>query len=497
LRVILYVSITSLTIFLTTNNVTAQIRISGEISGVLEDSTYIVEDSIYVTRNDSLIIEPGCELLFETDLSFFVFGKLLAVGTETDSIVFRAAPESEGWGGIFFEDDWNSRLEYCMVTGSRIGAINCMQSSSPTIRHCLITDNSNLNHPFGCGGIFINNDLSMLVEFCNITSNNGSGIFALGNANVEISNCIITHNQNSGISARGSISMSHCIIANNTDETGNGGGIALFETSQVNHCLVVNNSAVGHGGGILVGDGIPIIRNCTVIGNSAGGEGGGIHARLPGPVIINTIVSNNVNGGIYYFDHEYSYTSFCNIFDNEGGNLIGHYPDSLGRIDTVNANGDSCDAYFNIFLNTQFEDLENENYHLLSNSPCINAGNPDSPYDPDSTIADIGAYYRSRFDWVDDLLSKLKPSEFKISEIYPNPFNSELKITVSMPYSANLHVSVYNIIGQKVADLANGVYNAGNNEFLMHSNGLSSGIYILNVETSNGIRLSDRLVLVR
>ncbi|MDP8238868.1 MAG: hypothetical protein P9X24_07250 [Candidatus Hatepunaea meridiana] len=32
-------------------------------------------------------------------------------------------------------------------------------------------------------------------------------------------------------------------------------------------------------------------------------------------------------------------------------------------------------------------------YHLRADSPCIDAGNPDSPRDPDSTRADIGCYY--------------------------------------------------------------------------------------------------------
>ncbi len=40
-----------------------------------------------------------------------------------------------------------------------------------------------------------------------------------------------------------------------------------------------------------------------------------------------------------------------------------------------------------------FVDAPNGDYHLQPNSPCIDAGDPESPFDPDGTIADIGTYY--------------------------------------------------------------------------------------------------------
>lgn len=47
----------------------------------------------------------------------------------------------------------------------------------------------------------------------------------------------------------------------------------------------------------------------------------------------------------------------------------------------------------NIDADPLFLDPNNRDYRLTENSPCIDAGDPDSPPDPDGTRADMGAFY--------------------------------------------------------------------------------------------------------
>lgn len=97
------------------------------------------------------------------------------------------------------------------------------------------------------------------------------------------------------------------------------------------------------------------------------------------PVIKNNIITNCTHGeGIYVSfvggDREISYN---NVWNNSGGNFAGNItPDAS-----------------NISLDPLYLDPVNGNYNLAGGSPCIDAGDPTLPQDPDGTIADIGAYY--------------------------------------------------------------------------------------------------------
>jgi hypothetical protein len=54
-----------------------------------------------------------------------------------------------------------------------------------------------------------------------------------------------------------------------------------------------------------------------------------------------------------------------------------------------------------------------------------------------------------------------KPKEFSLSDNYPNPFNPTTSFQVALPYTANLQIAVYNLLGQKVASLVDESRDAG------------------------------------
>ena len=79
---------------------------------------------------------------------------------------------------------------------------------------------------------------------------------------------------------------------------------------------------------------------------------------------------------------------------NSYGNFYGNgIPAGAGVNSTTNANGDSCDIYSNILLLPQMANPYNGNFNLTEDSPCIDAGDPALPNDPDGTVSDMGALY--------------------------------------------------------------------------------------------------------
>jgi len=83
-----------------------------------------------------------------------------------------------------------------------------------------------------------------------------------------------------------------------------------------------------------------------------------------------------------------------------------------------------------------------------------------------------------------------KPKEFALSQNFPNPFNPTTQFTVSLPQTAHLEVGVYNVLGQKVATLANDMREAGTYSITWNSNSdagmtASSGVYFLKMTAGN------------
>ena len=75
---------------------------------------------------------------------------------------------------------------------------------------------------------------------------------------------------------------------------------------------------------------------------------------------------------------------------------------------------------------------------------------------------------------------------FALGEPYPNPFNPELSIPVTLPTQGELILRVYNLRGEQVATLANGTFASGEYLFLLDGQNLASGVYLLHLVTAGG-----------
>jgi hypothetical protein len=88
------------------------------------------------------------------------------------------------------------------------------------------------------------------------------------------------------------------------------------------------------------------------------------------------------------------------------------------------------------------------------------------------------------------------PKVFSLSQNYPNPFNPTTQISYSVPQNGYISLKVYNLRGEEVATLFEGVQLAGNHVASFNGAELASGLYIYQLKANNFIE-AKRLILLR
>ena len=97
---------------------------------------------------------------------------------------------------------------------------------------------------------------------------------------------------------------------------------------------------------------------------------------------------------------------------------------------------------------------------------------------------------------VDQIHSSDFPGTYTLSQNYPNPFNPSTKISFSVKNTAHASLTVYNILGQSVATLFNGIA-AKNKSYsvIFDAKNLPSGIYLYTLRTPNGSEVKKMCLL--
>jgi len=93
------------------------------------------------------------------------------------------------------------------------------------------------------------------------------------------------------------------------------------------------------------------------------------------------------------------------------------------------------------------------------------------------------------------------PDVFALHQNYPNPFNPVTTIRYDIPEQALVQIDIYNILGQKVAVLVEGLHEPGFhavrwNGTNMYGNALSSGMYFYHIKAGD-FRNVKKLLLVK
>ncbi len=462
--IFIFVLLVTTCLYSTIINVPAdQPTIQAGINVAVDTDTVLVQPGNYVENinyNGKLITVAS---LFLTTQDTTYISSTIIDGNSSESVVtFENG-----------EDETANIIGFTITNGnaSHGGGIYC-HNSSPSLRNVTISGNCSYA---GGGGIYCNNYSSpslVDVTISGNTGNTGIGIYC--------------------------ISSSPSLV--DVTISGNGSGIYCVSDSSPSliNVTISDNSTDWAGGGIYCNSSNPSLVNVTISGNSAGGSGGGIYFHNSNPSLVNCILWNDTPEEIYI----------------TSGSITATYSDIEG----------GWAGEGNIDEDPLFVGTGEHPYSLLEDSPCIDAGIPDTtglnlpPWDiignlriwdgdgNGSAIIDMGAYEYDAPPYVDVNEPIIPNSSSLITNLsnYPNPFNPTTTINYSLKENSKVSLNIYNIKGQKVKQLISnsaGQFSAGQHSVVWNGkddNGktVSSGIYFYKLKTGD-YEKTKKMILIK
>ncbi|MGE5315235.1 MAG: T9SS type A sorting domain-containing protein [Acidobacteriota bacterium] len=88
------------------------------------------------------------------------------------------------------------------------------------------------------------------------------------------------------------------------------------------------------------------------------------------------------------------------------------------------------------------------------------------------------------------------PAAYALSQNYPNPFNPSTTIYFETPKEGMVTISVFNVLGEKIADAVHAFYQAGRHAVTFRADAMSSGIYFYRLSV-NGMAMTKTMHLLK
>lgn len=222
------------------------------------------------------------------------------------------------------------------------------------------------------------------------------------------------------------------------------------------------------------------------------------HADLQGPVFINSKgqslidafgwdITNNVEGIVEFTDGpgnaaivayaEYRYNDNYQNTDN---------PDPRADRNGRGAFADDPSTF------GPAEDDYNFDYSTSSAAYTMAAGG--------FPLGDLNWFPDKKAVWeltgVDSDFEEAVVNDYSLEQNYPNPFNPSTTIKYALPKASKVTLAVYNIPGEKVAELVNREQSAGQHTVTWNAANLASGVYIYNLRADD-VNLSKKMILMK
>ncbi len=248
---------------------------------------------------------------------------------------------------------------------------------------------------------------------------------------------------------------------------------------------------------IFVGDGTTSVGNGKLWRSSNGGTSWNLINTVSGsevPIVTGTSLDLNL-----MYHNSWSTGSLWRSTDMGLNFTDMNKPGSLWALDL--ADDDPTAVSYNLYNGTTYISLDDGKTFAETpiSSPGAAAGM--CYIDKANILAQYGSgIYKLKVNYtvltsIENQLSGI-PDKFNLSQNYPNPFNPSTKIRYDIPQTGNASLKVYNNLGAEIANLFNGVKNAGSYEIEFNAESLPSGVYFYKLTTGSN-SITKKMLLIK
>lgn len=422
-----------------------------------ECDAYFSQGSLTVSENASLTIQEGVHIFMSSGDSIKVNGQLVIEGTPDYPVVIRAVDENHFWGGIHVPDG-NINLAFTEF-------LNCKNAVTINGGYIEVKNCTVHYSPYYFSDIFSIHFANTILENNLIYGPNDDGKTDVIDCD-EISYGNIRNN----------------IIFGTTDDgidIGTGSANVTVYGNEIYNCTSM---------GISVGEysQVQVDRN-IVVGCDAGIQ---VHSEATAYIDHNTLYNNDVSIRCFHYSNQ----------PNSGGNAIVTnsvlsssqsavyelYENSTISFDYCLSDTEPLAGEGNINADPLFVDPDKDDFNLQDNSPCIDAGDPFFPSDPEGSRTDIGAQY---FNHDSSILERNK--HFNIY-IYPNPASHYIKCCLTDTSETIQKIEIYDQQG-KILLKRDHI-----NDNIVNINNISgwNGLYYITLVTSDKKKYSSKFIVL-
>lgn len=100
-----------------------------------------------------------------------------------------------------------------------------------------------------------------------------------------------------------------------------------------------------------------------------------------------------------------------------------------------------------------------------------------------------------QFEYSDIVEVDMIPDKYELSQNFPNPFNPSTTVRFALPKQTLLKINLYNVLGEQVATVAEGMFESGYHKVTFNASNLPSGTYIYRFESNDFIEVKKMMLL--